>query len=217
MAPKAFSENEKGLINRRLLEQGYRLFTAHGLKKTNIEEIATAAGISKSSFYAFYPSKEALLMEVMEEAERRLRKELLAVVDQPGPSPRARLLTILKKAFDLFDTLPLLQIINGSDYELIFQRIPHETMQEHLANDMAFFAELTARCHAAGIPVRMPAEKIIGLLYPLVLAYLHKNDLNLRAFPGSLDVLLELIAAYSLGEIEISSFSLPGLPERNER
>ena len=52
--PKGFTEHEKELIGQRLLEQGYRLFSAYGLKKTNIEEIARAAGISKGAYYNFY-------------------------------------------------------------------------------------------------------------------------------------------------------------------
>src|SRR5512135_636629 len=96
--PKAFSEREKELIKSRLLEQGYKLFSAYGLKKTNVEEIAAAAGISKGAFYNFYESKEALFMDVVEQAETRVRQELLAVVDLPGPSPRARLFAVLKTA-----------------------------------------------------------------------------------------------------------------------
>ncbi len=44
--PKGFTPQEKELIGKRLLEQGYRLFSAHGLKKTNVEEIAQAAELS---------------------------------------------------------------------------------------------------------------------------------------------------------------------------
>ncbi|MBN2550474.1 MAG: helix-turn-helix transcriptional regulator, partial [Anaerolineales bacterium] len=57
--PKGFSDQEKEIIRARLLEQGQRLFSAHGLKKTNIDELAAAAGISKGAFYLFFASKEA--------------------------------------------------------------------------------------------------------------------------------------------------------------
>ena len=78
---------------------GLQAFSAYGLKKTNVEEIAEAAGISKGAFYIFYESKEALFMDVIEQAEIRFRQEVLAAVDLPGPSPRARLFAVLKKAF----------------------------------------------------------------------------------------------------------------------
>jgi AcrR family transcriptional regulator len=201
--PKAFTEHEKELIGKRLLEQGYKLFSAYGLKKTNIEEIANAAGISKGAFYKFYESKEALFMDVIEQAEIRVRQEVLAVIDLPGLSPRARLFAVLKKAFTLFESIPILQFFTGSDYGLLFRRIPAEKLQEHLASDRVFFEELITRCQNAGIPIRAQSEQIIGLLYPLVLSILHKEDLGPNNFSGSIDLLLEIVAAFCLGEVEI--------------
>jgi AcrR family transcriptional regulator len=209
--PKGFTEYEKELIRKRLLEQGQRLFSAHGLKKTNIEEITKAAGISKGAFYNFYDSKEALFMEVIEQAEINLRQEILAVVDLPGPSPRQRLFAVLKKAFTLIETMPMLQFFSGSDYDLVFRRIPPEKLQQHLAADQAFFEELITRCQQAGIPIRAPSEQIIGLLYPLVMAVLHEGDLVQNHYRGSIDMLLELAAAYCLGELELQ-LQIPASP-----
>jgi len=200
--PKAFSEHEKDLIGKRLLEQGYRQFSAYGLRKTNIEEIAKAAGISKGAFYNFYESKEALFMDVAEWAEARYRREILAAIDLPGPSPRARLFFVFKKAFALLKTIPILQFFTGSDYDLLFRRIPAEKLQEHLASDRVFFEELVTRCRNAGIPIRARPEEISNLLYPLVLAILHEDDLGQDRLSGSIESLLELVAAFSLGEVK---------------
>ena len=142
-------------------------------------------------------------MDVAEQAEKRFRQEILAVIDLPGPSPRARLFAVLKKAFALLKTIPILQFFTGSDYDLLFRRIPAEKLQEHLASDRVFFEELIARCQNAGIPIRAQPEQIIGLLYPLVLAILHEDDLGRNNFGGSIDLLLELVAAFCLGEVEI--------------
>jgi len=202
--PKAFSEQEKELIRKRLLEQGHKQFSAYGLRKTNIEELAGAAGISKGAFYLFYASKEALFMDVVEQVEERLRQELFAMVDLPGPSPRARLFALLQHAFHRVKTIPLLQFLTGNDYDLLFRRVPPETFQEHVANDRAFLNELITRCRNAGIPLLVRPEEMISLLYPLVLTILHEDDYA-GAFPlgGSVDVFLELIAAIWLGEIKL--------------
>lgn len=200
--PKAFSEDERELIGKRLLEQGYKLFSAYGLRKTNVEEIARAAGISKGAFYRFYESKEALFMDVVEQAEIRARQELLAAVDLPGPSPRARLFAVLKKAFTLFETIPVLQFLVGSDYDLLFRRIPVEKLQEHLASDRLFFEELISRCRKTGIPILAPPEQIAGLSYSLVFIAMHKDDMEQMNFSGGIDLMLELVAAFCLGEVE---------------
>jgi AcrR family transcriptional regulator len=200
--PKGFTEHEKELIRKRLIEQGYKHFSAYGLKKTNIEELAQAAKISKGAFYLFYESKEALFMDVAELAEQRYRQEILTALDQPGPSPRARMFAVFKKALALLKTIPILQFFTGSDYDLLFRRIPPEKFQEHLASDRVFFEELITRCQNAGIPIRAQPEQIISLLYPLVVAILHEDDLG-RYNLGSIDLLLELVAAFCLGEVEI--------------
>lgn len=201
--PKGFTEHEKELIRKRLIKEGYKQFSAYGLKKTNIEELARAARISKGAFYLFYESKEALFMDVAEWAEQRFRQEVLAAVELPGPTPRARLLAAFKKAFELLKTIPILQVFTSSDYDLLFRRIPAEKLEEHLANDRMFFEELFARCRNAGIPIRARPEEISGLLYPLVLATLREDDLGQTDLLGSTDLLLELIAAFCLGEVDI--------------
>ena len=201
--PKAFTEHEKELIGQQLLEQGYKLFSAYGLKKTNVEEIARAAGISKGAFYNFYESKEALFMDVIEQAEMRVRQEIFAVIDLPGPSPRARLFAVLKKAFDLFMAIPILKFFTGSDFDLLFRRIPPEKLKKHLINDKGFIVELVKRCQEAGIPIQVQPDQIIALLYPLVPGILHQDDLLGFNYNGGIDLLLELISAFCLGEVDI--------------
>ncbi len=206
--PKGFTEREKELIRRRLIDEGYKQFSAYGLKKTNIEELAEAARISKGAFYLFYESKEALFMDVAEMAEQRYRQEVLAAIDLPGPSPRARLLAVFKTAMALVKTIPILQFFTGSDFDLLFRKVPAEKLQEHFASDRVFIEELVTRCQNAGIPIRARPEEISRLLYPLVIAIMHEDDVTLNDFAGSIDLLLELIAAFCLGEVEMV---IPGM------
>jgi AcrR family transcriptional regulator len=214
--PKAFTERENGLIKNQLVEQGYKQFSAYGLKKANVEEIAKAAGISKGAFYNFYESKEALFMDVAELAEQRFRQEIFIVIALPGSSPRARLTAVFKKAFDLLKTIPLLQSLTGGDYDVLIRRVPAEKFQEHMASDQMFFENLIARCREVGISINVPPQEIGGLLYPLVVTGLQQNDLGPNYFSERLDLLLELIAAYCLGEIEVQPQKTERLASREE-
>jgi AcrR family transcriptional regulator len=201
--PRAFSQDEKQVIRRKLLEHGHRLFSAHGLRKTNIEEVTNASGISKGAFYLFYESKEALFMDVIELVEGQLRKDLLAAVEVPGPSPRARLLAVLRKAFGILRSEPILRYLTGADFDLLMRRVPNQILDEHLSRDREFLKELVARCQKAGIPIRVQPEEIFGLLYPLVLVALHGDSLGANDLGSSADLLLELVAAFCLGEVEV--------------
>jgi AcrR family transcriptional regulator len=199
--PKAFTKHEKKLIGERLLEAGYEQFSAYGLKNTSIEELTRAAGISKGAFYLFFESKEALFMDVLEQAEQRFRQEVLAAIDLPGPSPRARLFAVFHRAFTLWKTIPILQLFTRGDYDLLSRRVPAEKLQEHLLSDRAFVKELIARCRRAGIPIQAPPEQINGLLYTAFFASMHEDDFGPDGLAGTVDLLLELIAAFCLGEV----------------
>jgi AcrR family transcriptional regulator len=201
--PRGFTEQEKELIRGRLLEQGYRQFSAYGLRKATVDELAEAAGISKGAFYHFYASKEALFMDVVELAEGRFREEVLSVIDLPGPSPRARLSAAFRTATALFRTMPVLRSFTGGDFDLLFQRMPAEKLQEHLASDRVFFDDLIARCRDAGIPIRARIEDIRGLMYALVLMLVREDDALLKDSSQTADILVELIAAFCIGEVEI--------------
>jgi AcrR family transcriptional regulator len=206
--PKGFTEHEKALIQRRLLEEGYKMFSAYGLKKTNVEEIAAAVGISKGAFYIFYESKEALFMDVAEEAEVRFRQEVFATIDLLGDSPRARLLAAFKKAFSLFKTTPLLQAFTRGEYEMLFRRVPEKKIQDHLGSDRKFLEELVARCQQTGIPIQASVEQISGLMYAVFFSCLHENDLGASDLSGINDLLLELISAFCLGEVKVEPHHL---------
>jgi AcrR family transcriptional regulator len=202
--PKAFTPHEKDLIRHRLLEAGYKQFSAYGLRKTNVDELAQAAGISKGAFYIFFDSKESLFMDVIEMVEERFRLEIFAAIEQPGDSPQARLAVVLKQAFNSAREMPILQFISSSDYDLLFRRMGPGKLQEHIASDQLFVEELVERCRRAGIPIQVPANALIGLLYPLILALLHEGDFTPYKMSGSFDVLLDLVAAYCLGEVQLS-------------
>jgi len=200
--PKSFSEAEKEIIRRKLLEQGYKQFSVYGLKKTNIDELAAAAGISKGAFYIFYESKEALFLDVAKMAENQFRQQMLAVVDLPGESSRARLSAVFKKTLSLWKTIPMLQLFTSGDLEVLFRRIPAEKLRAHLQADDVFMQQLITRCQQAGIPICRGANEIMGLLYAILLTTLHKTDFDPK-FMETVDVLIELVSAYCLGEIEL--------------
>lgn len=199
--PRAFSEQEKKQIRQKLIDNGARFFSTTGLKKTSIEELATASGISKAAFYLFYESKETLFMDVVERAEQEYRQFVLAAVDQDGPTPRARLAAVLRQAFQLWKTIPVLRFFTSADIDQISARVPEEKFREHMGSDRQFILDLTGRCRAAGIPIQAGPDEMSGLFYTLFFAALHVDDMGAGRLDESLDLLMELAAAYCLGEV----------------
>jgi AcrR family transcriptional regulator len=74
-----------------LLAVTARLFAERGFHGVSIEDIGAAAGISGPGVYRHFPSKDALLAELLVDVSERLRdggREQVAAGGRPAHSPR---------------------------------------------------------------------------------------------------------------------------------
>jgi AcrR family transcriptional regulator len=87
---KAFSEQEREIINEKLLAACEECWNLFGYQKTNIRDLCSKAGISSGAFYLFYESKELLFIET---ADRGI-KRIAALIEQnmPSENPSSRIL-----------------------------------------------------------------------------------------------------------------------------
>lgn len=77
---KAFTEEEREDIRRKLQDEGLKQFKEKGLKKVSVRELTQAAGIAQGGFYNFYDSKEALLLACV---NRRISEKIKAFLEHP--------------------------------------------------------------------------------------------------------------------------------------
>ncbi len=77
----------KGIVRRnKMLHEAVKLFLENGYEKTTTASIAKAAGMSPSSFFAAFESKEALLLTLVEAMfESQFRKACQLVADEKDP------------------------------------------------------------------------------------------------------------------------------------
>jgi len=79
----------------KLLEAAIRLFEREGIQAVGIERIIAAAGVTKMTMYNQFGSKEALIVEALEECGRRSLRSLKAFVER-SRSPRGRIRAIFR-------------------------------------------------------------------------------------------------------------------------
>lgn len=70
----------------RLVAAAMDLFYEHGYAAVGVQEICVSAGVSKSSFYHFYPSKEALALAVIEQRWAGFEQLLAPLLKAPVPA-----------------------------------------------------------------------------------------------------------------------------------
>ena len=189
--PRAFSEREREVIGERLRAAARDAFRAQGVRRTSVEELARAAGISKGAFYLFYPSKEALFFDLLERFEAAMRERVLRQVDgAPRDGPRL----LLSTALSLREAEPLLERLAVEDAAYLLRAVSEEQARELLQGDVAFVAEVVERLGRAGVRVDAEPAVLAGLLRALFFVSLHREEIGAAVYPAVADLLVERLA-----------------------
>jgi AcrR family transcriptional regulator len=84
---------------RRLIVAGERLFSLKGFHNTTSKEIATEAGVAIGSFYAYFPDKKALFIDVLKSHSQQFLDSISKVrLEDIGSTNQRALLTALIEA-----------------------------------------------------------------------------------------------------------------------
>lgn len=84
MSRKAYSEEERARIRQDMVDRATAVIREKGLRDTGIEDIYVPEGISKTFFYTFFPSKSALMIEVLGQQFRAILEGLRSNVWRYG-------------------------------------------------------------------------------------------------------------------------------------
>ena len=198
--PRGFSEKEKQVIRDKLLEKGREFFMTYGVRKTNVEDLTRAAGISKGAFYAFFDSKEELFLEVIEQFEAEYRAGLYDFPIDHRRSPRQNLTRMLNKAFTEWDANPLFRKFDRDEFATLLRKLPEAKVQAHAHADDVFVAQLMDKWKQQGIMIEGDPVTVSGLLKALFFVSLHKDDFGRDAYPETMELLIDLVAAYLVEE-----------------
>lgn len=80
---KAFTEEERLLVQEKLRRIGLKLFSEKGIKGVSIRELTAEAGIAQGGFYTFYADKADFLIDLM---ECRIKEKLAVLKEQRADS-----------------------------------------------------------------------------------------------------------------------------------
>jgi AcrR family transcriptional regulator len=193
---KAFTKINKKLIKRNLIKKGREYFIRYGVKKTSIDELARAAGISKGSFYKFFNSKEALFLAIHEESEDKLRKDMmkkLAGIEKPIDKLR----TFFKSAFDIMEEDPMLRIIfNQGEFENLNIFLSSNQYENHYHYDIAFLEELLKQWQAGGIVRKLDTRTASNMIANVCRLILQKEIMDKEMYKKVKNMLIECLSNY---------------------
>ena len=178
----AFTDEQNEQIRNDLIREAQRCGITIGMRKTSVEQLTEAVGISKGSFYKFFDSKELLFFAVLEDihtecfaaAQKSLQEN--AAIDPASRTAAA----ILAACRWLSETKAFVFIEN--DAEFLLHRLPEEVKTAHYHDDETHIRQLLekydlmprrgaslAAATVRGLILTVSHKEQIGELYPQVL------------------------------------------------
>lgn len=188
--PRGFTEQEKARIHAALMERGKGLFETYGLRKTTVDELAAAAGISKGAFYRFFDSKEALFFAILRDVEAEVHQQLLHTETNTQLSGSERFRAMLTQVLALWRSTPLFARVGNEEYAQLVRTLSPETVQAHLDDDAAFAETFVAHWRHAGVPITAAPEVVSELIRALFFVSLHEGEFRAGVFPQVMDALI---------------------------
>lgn len=160
-----------------------RLFLQHGYERTTMDAIGAEAGVSKQTLYRYYPTKDALFVDILRQLTvGSFLREVPALADQSPLSSRddleAALLAFVSSASDyLFAPayVSLLRVLIAEAPR--FPELGEQMRATLVAQGSAALSHLLSRAHKAGLISQPPTEELLLLLVGPLLAYLLADGL----------------------------------------
>ncbi|WP_326641052.1 TetR/AcrR family transcriptional regulator [Nonomuraea fuscirosea] len=193
--PPAFSAAEKAHITRLLLDNGLRLFTTQGLRKTSLEDLVAGTGIAKSTFYVFFDSKEALYLELMLAQMAEVKSRVIDGALRKEPGTRAGLRAFLHATLAELDGNPLYSrlMTHPEEMEAVARKLDLERVTSAPDNPVTALAAYLTE-HNDDLAGDDP-EVIVGVLQAVLMMPLYRDRLaSPELYPKILDRLVDLVA-----------------------
>ena len=192
--PRAFTEEERERIRERLIAAGKKTLNRVGLRLLVVDDVAREAGISKGSFYSFFPSREDFILSIFESWENQYRAKLLAEITEGKGSPRSRLERFFTESFCMLDREPALAAMNSADIQRLTEALPSERLAAHQANDSKVLENAFAEWAGKGLIDAEALASLPGLVTALFSIALHKEDFPEGTYGPTVKLLSESLA-----------------------
>lgn len=183
---KAFTQQETRIILQKLKESGRRYAAARGVRKTTVDELAEDAGISKGAFYKFYPSKEMLFFQVLEDMHTEIYQAAAAVLERNREKPAAdRAAEAVLAACRIMGQSGMMDFMER-DAAFLLRKVPIEVQEKHYHSDEVHVKELL---RTAGLEPKGGMELAAAMVRGLFLTVSHRESIG-PLYPEVLDALV---------------------------
>ncbi len=173
-----YTPEEKEEIRSKLLSCSLELMARQGVRRTTVEQIYRAVGISRSFFYSFFSSREDLILQALYLQQPRVIAHLESTLADPalswGQAVRQFLLDCC------YGERSGIVVLTIEEQQSLFSRLSKQSYENFRVRQKRLFSELLSRL---GVE---PTAETVGLFTNLFLSVMVIR----RAVPNSLPLLV---------------------------
>ena len=167
-----FSPQQRDAIREKLKESARKYAVSTGVKKTSLDMLTADAGISKSSFYKFYDSKELLFLEIAADWE--------SLESSIGMDDKRRAANMVYTAFETIHNLGIIRFL-CEDLPELARFIPEEDARTHYLSSAQGIFDMLRR---AKIHFSQSDETVLAAIRILYLSIININRIGTDFFPA---------------------------------
>jgi len=193
---KAFTEEEKEIIYRKLIEAGSISIAKVGFKKTSVDDIAKKVGISKGAFYTFFPSKEVFFFKLMEVLELEVKSKFICVFPKDRSNFKEDIVNNICHFIKDAKVSEIIDILNCGELDYIMRGLPEEEMKKHLHKDQEDIVEFLEPIKNMIDFTVLDIEYIMGMIRTVFFSLIHEKQIGTKVIDKVIKSQIETIVNY---------------------
>jgi AcrR family transcriptional regulator len=178
-----------------LVEIGKDYINRVGTKLIVVDDVAREAGISKGSFYSFFPSREDFILSVFESWEKEYRDVLLDETAAGEGAPRERLERFFLQSFAILEREPGLARMGSGEIDLLMERLPKERLASHQDSDKKALDAATRAWIDGGLLEEKDLPALIGIMSSIFAISIRRQDFAEGSYEPAIKLISEALAA----------------------
>ena len=187
--PKSYSEQERAYITKRLKEEAAACMGKFGIRRTTVDEIVKRVNIPKGTFYLFYPSKELLLFDVIQEQHELVNQKLYQALSGLAETDLSAdtITDVIFEFYRLTEEMPVFRLMDSGEIELLLRKLPQEVVEAHLREDTDTIRELLSLLPAKK---EVDTDVLSAAFHAIYYATLHKKEIGEAQYEQALRLLI---------------------------
>lgn len=176
-----FTDQQRSEIRQRLFESAQRHAISDGVQKTSLDTLTSEAGISKSSFYKFYESKEQLFIEVAMRWESEvIGAAMLALTENKRISDKERAAAFVYRVFERIHQLGIARFLK-EDLPYLNAFMPQELARTHYLSSARNIFDILRQ---EEVHFTAADEIVLSVIQLMYLSILNISDIGESFFPA---------------------------------